>query len=376
MVVAEKIDPRAQAIRIAAIGLPGVPGEEGMSVAEDAWEAVVGYLTKERLTGLAVAAAESGWLELSEHQAEGLLDAHRHAMVWALQGERHLLRLGASLRAAGVDFLVLKGPALAHTCYPDPSWRPYADLDLLVRTGDWRAACGVLGEHGFRRDLPEPRPGFDERFGKAASHTGPEGFSVDLHRTLVLGPFGLWMRPEELFTTTDVFELASRRFRRLDDSALLIHACMHASLGWLPLLLLPVRDVAQVAWNSQVDWDLFADRVHRWRLGAVVRHSFETVSELLGAALPPETGAFAAARTRRKERRALASYTSDRRSRGGTALSTFKAIPGFRGKTAYARAMLLPQRGFVEARSANGRASYLRRWRIAASWLRPRPRKG
>lgn len=374
--VAQETEPRTQAIRIAAFGLPGVPGEEGMSVAGDAWEAMLGSLTKERLTGLAVAAAESGRLELSERQAEELLERHREAMVWALLGERHLMRVGAALEAAGVDFLLLKGPALAHTCYPDPSWRPYADLDLLVRTGDWRAACGVLAEQGFRRDLPEPRAGFDERFGKAASHTGPEGFSVDLHRTLVLGPFGLWMRPEELFATPDVFELAGRRFRRLDDTALLVHACMHASLGWLPLLLLPVRDVAQVVWNSQVDWDLFADRVRRWRLGAVVRHSFETASALLGAALPPETGSFAAARTKRRERRALSSYTSDRRSRGGTALSTFKAIPGIRGKTAYARAMLLPQRGFVEARSANRRASYLRRWRIAASWLKPRPRKG
>jgi Uncharacterised nucleotidyltransferase len=376
MAVAEKADPRAQAIRITAFGLPGVPGEENMSVAEDAWEPMLGSLTKERLTGLAVAAAESGWLELSDRQAEELLDRQREAMVWALLGERHLMRVGAALQAGGVDFLVLKGPALAHICYPDPSWRPYADLDLLVRTSDWRAACGILAEAGFRRDLPEPRPGFDERFGKAASHTGPEGYSIDLHRTLVLGPFGLWLRPEELFDSPATLELGGRRFGRLDDTALLVHACMHASLGWLPLLLLPVRDVAQVVWNSQVDWDLFADRVRRWRLGAVVRHSFETSSELLGAALPPETEAFAAARSKRRERRALASYTSDRRSRGGTALSTFKAIPGIRGKTAYARAMLLPQRGFVEARSANRRASYLRRWRIAASWLRPRPRRG
>jgi Uncharacterised nucleotidyltransferase len=184
------------------------------------------------------------------------------------------------------------------------------------------------------------------------------------------------MRPEELFDTPASFDVGGHRFRRLDDAALLLHACIHASLGWQRPLILPVRDVPQILQTTELDWGLVTEQMRRWRLGAVVRHAFETASTLLGASLPPQTAAFTAARPSRTERRALASYTSDRRSRGGTALSTFKAIPGIWGKTAYARAMLLPQREFVEARSANRRGSYLRRWRIAASWLRPRPRKG
>lgn len=376
MAVVDLTNARAQAIRIAGYGLPGRSEQDGMQVTDDGWDAMLSVLVNERLTGLGVAAAESGWLDLSDRQAGDLLERHREAMVWALIGERHLLRLAAALEGEGVDFLVLKGPAVAHTCYPDPAWRPYVDIDLLVRTRDWRLACRVLSEQGFRRDLPEPRPGFDERFGKAANHTSAEGFAVDLHRTLVLGPFGLWMRPEELFDTPASFDVGGHRFRRLDDPALLLHACIHASLGWQRPLILPVRDVPQILQTTGLDWGLFTERVRRWRMGAVVRHAFETASTILGASLPPQTAAFTAARTSRTERRALESYTSDRRSRGGMALSTFKAIPGIRGKTAYARAMLFPRREFVEARSANRPGSYLRRWRIAASWLRPRPRKG
>ena len=37
------------------------------------------------------------------------------------------------------------------------------------------------------------------RFGKAICHSDQEGLQVDLHRSLVVGPFGMWMRPDELF---------------------------------------------------------------------------------------------------------------------------------------------------------------------------------
>jgi hypothetical protein len=364
--LSERVDPMVTARWIASFGLP--TDERDITVADEDWGPLLGILTSERLTGLAVAAAEGGALHLSDGQADALLERHRDAMAWALMGERHLIRLGTDLVALGVEFVLLKGPALAHVSYADPSWRPYADLDLLVKTRDWRTALDFLGRSQFSRKTPEPRPGFDERFGKAATHIGPEGFPVDLHRTFVLGPFGLWMQPEELFETTSVVEIAGRPFRRLDDTALLIHACMHAALGSLPVLILPVRDVAQVLGTATVDWALFADRVARWRLGVVVQHAFVMASEVLGFSLPEETRPFVQARPSRTERRVLASYTSDRHSRGGTALSTFRAIPGLGGKAAYARALLFPQRSFVEARS--GARGYFGRWRTPFTWMK------
>lgn len=357
--------------RIAGFGLQNGDDPGPVTVPSLAWDWLLPHLSQQRLTGLALASAESRWLELTPEQEAKLLERHRSAMMQALSLERWTVRLSAAFEDAGINSVVLKGSSLAHTVYPDPSWRPFADLDLLVQGRDWRRACTVLSELGFRRDLPEPRPGFDERFGKAAAHTAPDGLSLDLHRTLVLGPFGLWMDPAELFDRAIPFSVGGRVLRRLDDTTLLAHVCMHAVLGWKPPLLLPLRDVAQVARVGRVDWTLLSELARRWRLAAVLRYAFEASSELLGAVLPEESAELLRYRPRRGERRALEAYTTDRRDRGGTALSTVRAIRGIRGKVAYIRSMLFPDRAFLAARAHRpGRPSHVGRLMVPVRWMK------
>ena len=98
-----------------------------------------------------------------------------------------------ALEKAGIAHRVLKGHAWAHTVYPDPSWRAFGDVDLLVGTDDSDRAVEVLESTGVRRTLPEVRPGFDRRFGKDATLLSASGREVDLHRLLVAGPYGLWV---------------------------------------------------------------------------------------------------------------------------------------------------------------------------------------
>jgi hypothetical protein len=360
---------------VAGFGLASDGETLPVSVSDQSWSPAFAYLNAQRLTGLAVAAAEAGALSLTESQEEELLRGHRDAMVWVLGIERSLLSLRATFEASGVEFVVLKGPTFAHGPYPDPSWRPFADLDLLVRGRDWRRACEVLEAEGYHRDLPEPRRGFDERFGKAATHTGPGGLQVDLHRTLVLGPFGLWLDPDGLFDRAERFELAGRTLLRLNDTALLLHAAMHASLGWRPPFLLSVRDVAQVAESGAVDWEEARVLARRWRLAAVVRHAFGAGVEMLGIHPPEEAAGLLALSPRRREVRALEAYTTERRGRGGMALSTIGAIHGPRAKLAYVWGLIFPDRRFLTARMGGGeRSSYRGRWKVAFRWLRRRQR--
>jgi putative nucleotidyltransferase-like protein len=362
-------DVAVMARRIAAFGLPGHEDTIPFPIADDRWPALVATLTQERCTGLAVAAAESGWLQLSPEQLRDLFTRHREAMVQVLGMERKLLVLANALDQASVGFVLLKGASLARSVYPNPSWRAFGDLDVLVQTGDWRRACSVLRDVGFPRALPEPRPGFDERFGKASVHRGEGGMEVDLHRTLVLGPFGLWIEPDRLFDHTVGFEMGGRVFHRFDDTMLLLHACVHASLGWWPPLLLPVRDVAQIAWFGKVDWSRFMDQTLRWRLGAVVQDAFRTVEGMLETAMPEQAKSLVELRPPRRERRALLAYTTERRARGGMARATLQAIPGLRRKVTYVYHLLFPSRQFLAARAGAGQSSYWRRWRVAANWL-------
>jgi len=355
---------------VASFGI-GEPRDLGAAPGDD-WSGFLASLEVHRLTGLALAAVDAGALRLTTEQVEDLTKRHGEAMASALTIERELLQVGAVLREAGVDAIVLKGPAVAHSAYPDPSWRPFGDLDLLVRTSDWRRACEALERSGRRRRLPEPRPGFDERFGKAAVHRGPSGIEVDLHRTLVVGPFGLWIRPDEVFEHTAPLPLGGRMFERLDDTCLMLHACVHASLGWRVPFLWTVRDVIQIALTAGVDWEALATLAESWRIQVVVQHALMTATAVFGVPMPAGPETVMALSSRRSERRALDAYVTEQRTRGGTAVSTLRAIPGVAPKAAYVRALLFPRRDFLMHRDDSRKPSYVRRWMTAIRWMAAR----
>lgn len=366
-----EVSPSTELARsIAAVGLPGVDQADGrLEVPVDRWPGVLDRLIHQRLTGIAVSGVKAGQLELHEQGRLELFDAHRRAMVLVVGLERKLLEITGALEKEGVDALALKGAAFAHTFYPSPTWRTYGDVDVLVRTDDWRTACGVLSSLGFRRLVPEPRPGFDERFGKGATHEDGDGYQVDLHRTLALGPFGLWLEPDGLFAGTAELAIGGRTLRRLDDTLSLLHACMHASLGRKEPLLMPLRDVLQITWSGRVDWAALEDHARRWRLSGPVSYALRTSSTTLHTRLPNEARSCATARVGYLERSVLTAYTSGRRDAGGTSLTTLVAIHGARARAAYLRALLFPDREFLAARTG-GSGSYRRRWHVPMAWLR------
>lgn len=359
--------------RIAAAGLRGTPDPE-RTAPGDLWPQLRSQIRWQRLTGLAVDSVAAGWLELRDEQLDELLTAHREAMVWCLGVERKLLTLADAFDAEGIAFAVLKGASIAHTAYPDPSQRSFGDLDLLVRTADYERAGALLGSLEHMRLRPEPRPGWESRFGKASVHRHPEdGIEVDLHRTLVLGPFGLWIRPEVLLERTVLFSLGGRMIPRLDDTGMLLNVAMHATLGYRPPRLVPMRDVLQVASAGDVDWETLAAWAAEWRLAAVLRHAFATATSVLEAGPSVGSEAFADVRPRRGDLRALRAYTGTERASGGTALATLRAIPGVRPRLAYARGLAFPQREFMRGRYTNGSGtSYGRRLMTLGRWARRR----
>lgn len=58
------------------------------------------------------------------------------------------------LRAAGIEFVVLKGVPLAEGLHGNLAVRPLCDNDILVRRSDVRRACDALLEGGFSTPLP------------------------------------------------------------------------------------------------------------------------------------------------------------------------------------------------------------------------------
>jgi putative nucleotidyltransferase-like protein len=362
--------------RIAAIGLDETSTDPPIRTSAQEWPAFLGAIVRHRLSGLAVAAAELGVLTLEANKREELLARHRESMLCALALERNLLALASAFEEAAIEFVVLKGPAVARTAYPDASWRPFGDIDVLVGAKRFGAACEVLADLGYRRRFVEPRPGFAARFGKGAAHVGPDGLEIDLHRLLAEGPFGYWVDHDTILGTTATFELAGRPLARLDDTAILLHACMHAVLGGRSPTLLQLRDVAQLSRRRGVGWGALAAWGKRWRLQAVLGRALDLVEHGLGLPLPDEARALRRSlRPSRQEERALRACVSSGRLRGARAMASLGALPGVRSKAAYAGALVFPRREFLEARTgASGIAGYLRRWRVPLGWLAARPR--
>ena len=120
---------------------------------------------------------------LRHHGGEGVVGSGTELLA-AMWCETQLLHheAGEMLRAlerGRVDTLLLKGAALTFLDYPEPSLRPMADVDVLVRPGDIRRAIDILRRSGWKPTHDSPEALFP--FQHATSFTNERGSSVDLH---------------------------------------------------------------------------------------------------------------------------------------------------------------------------------------------------
>lgn len=67
-----------------------------------------------------------------------------------MQTNADLHRLATTFEAAGIDWLVVKGPVLAETVHRSVALRSYSDLDVLVRPRDLGGALDALESAGAR----------------------------------------------------------------------------------------------------------------------------------------------------------------------------------------------------------------------------------
>ena len=169
------------------------------------WRELVTSVQLHRLPGLFASLVHEERFPASLDQRNEAAQLQAEAASVCLRLEDDLLRVAALLEGAGIDLRVLKGPSFAHLDYPDPALRFFGDIDLLVRSEDFDRAGSVLRDAGYERRYREVRAGFDRRFGKGACFVDANRREIDLHRTFVMGPFGLTVDLDEIWSATDTF---------------------------------------------------------------------------------------------------------------------------------------------------------------------------
>jgi hypothetical protein len=129
-----------------------------------------------------VKALGDGMLELEAASSSRLRDASFEAArqsLWAMRCSRKPL---GALRDRGIDFVIIKGPAVAELCR-DVTQRFFADIDILVPPTQFAIALEILRDAGFTapdRAQP-PWPSFSTMTRESVNLHSSEGGNIDVH---------------------------------------------------------------------------------------------------------------------------------------------------------------------------------------------------
>lgn len=348
---------RERAAAIAAHGLAGTlhdyPAEP---LSSPDWQALLGVVRRQRLTGMLVAAVAVGTWPVTEDQHGDAVEAHVDATSGVLQLEWMLLKIFDDLATVDVEPRVLKGSAVAHLDYPRPHERIFGDVDLLVRPEDFDRAVAGLTAAGYKRRFPQPRPGFDRRFSKGTSFITPAGFELDLHRTFVMGPYGLLVDLSTVWAVEETFSLAGRAVPALAREIRFLHACFHAALGDIVPRLVPQRDVVQMLLSDRLDLEVVRAVMQDWQAEAVVARALCLAWDTLAIADEVALSAWAQRyRPDSTNRRYLSVYSDRAGSYAAKELVALGAIPRLRDRAAFLYALLLPDDDYLTGRHAGRR---------------------
>jgi Uncharacterised nucleotidyltransferase len=325
------------------------------------WAAVVTAARTHRVTGLLGTAVAAGAFPVTAAQKKAARAAYRTQLLRVLALERELLAVCDLLAAVDVPTRVLKGSAVARLDYADPAVRSFMDLDVLIRAHDLERAVAALSAAGFRRTLAEPRPGFDRRFDKGMTLIGPARYELDLHRTLVLGPWGVVLDPDRLWDEGQELPLGGASLRALSRPHRFVHACYHAALGNWPLRLGSLRDIAEMlrAWEGAAA--SVRPIAARWGVEAVVAAAVSDTYRLLGLDTRNDLAEWADNYVpSRRHEEWLGLHTRTDKTFSAQALATLRMLPRWRDRAAYVRALALPDARYTAGRHSSvlGRFGY------------------
>ena len=238
------------------------------------WQAIDAMAAEHRLRPL-LHAGQGGNPAIPPGIAQGWHAAWRESALEAMTQKADLIATVATLRAAGIEPLVLKGGWLAWQAYSHPAERPMRDLDLLVPEAQVLAAVAALQAAGYAWVEEPDLPVTDLiRFDKSLPGlVAPRGTEIELHLH-AWHPSGRLEYPSPEPDDAGMFARARTgpdglRYPAPADmlAHLIIHAAYSHRLDCGPLLL---SDIALLVAAEPIDWPAFWERTRRegWREGA------------------------------------------------------------------------------------------------------------
>lgn len=196
-----------------------------------------------------------------------------------------------ALGAAGVPWLVLKGPVLAQLYYDHPDVRPYSDLDVLVAPGALGDAIEALERNGtrFADSWPILRDG---PTGELSAQL-PSGRWLDLHWHIVNQPRlrrRLAVAVPPLFAHARELTLGRTAVRTLSPADTLAHLSLHACTSGADRLVW-LKDIVRCMQVEGGDCAEHVDVAARWGTGPMAAVSVQRAWSVLGPGVPADVAA-------------------------------------------------------------------------------------
>jgi hypothetical protein len=221
---------------------------------------------------------------------------YKAAAFDSLRHESVRTRVCCRLAERGVPVLLLKGAALAFTCYDDPATRLMSDLDLLVPRSRLLEAARALEEDGFRPySLPRSLLPMLNRPHLHLVYVHPRTQAVvELHWEIQA------LRKMEREAMAEIWAHSvpvggDTPARMMGWGHMIPLLCAHMSLQHQHATLLWLYDLHRVlAKTDEKDARLAREAATRWRLAACTAHVLLHVRELFGTPLPAELATWAA----------------------------------------------------------------------------------
>jgi hypothetical protein len=202
-----------------------------------------------RISGLALSAAREA-LEPGDPILDDLRRAQLRGGVRSAMVEGHAAQANAALDRMKIPYVVTKGPGIA-SLYPNPAWRPFRDIDVLVRPRDFRRAMEVFETLGFAEhaSLRQPRGYFDRFCREAVNLLREDGAAIDLHHHVPPWIWGKRIGVDHMIRSARICTTKAGPFRTAAPVDNLLVGALHiiSDRGRIGYDLLMWRDLATLA---------------------------------------------------------------------------------------------------------------------------------
>lgn len=242
-----------------------------------------------RVVPFLAAAVRTSEVRVSEEAIASLARTHATRTAAHLRVLADLDRVGTSLSADAVPFLIVKGPVLSEHLYPSPDLRTYEDLDLLIPPGSYEHAVHALRTGGSL--LLDRNWALTRTDTRGQLHFQlPMGTLADVHWHLLNRESvrdGFAVTTDDLFERSREVNVGGRSVPTLDRVDTLLHVALHAALSGGDRLIW-LKDIERALVVDQPSWDEVIERARAWKAGRSIAITLNRARRSLGAPVPDE----------------------------------------------------------------------------------------